>query len=73
MEVWDYRDVNMVGMVWVIVPIYPTHWINIRLVSILMSMQVSVMWVPAYFFNIHGYYDTYICLLDIKNTRTRYS
>jgi len=44
-----YRDVNGVGMVRVIAPPYLTRWINICSILVLRSVQVSAMWVPAFF------------------------
>jgi len=48
------RDVNGAGrvrVVRVVAPMYPTHWINIHPVSVL----ISVIRVLAYFFHIRGY------------------
>ena len=52
-----YRDVNGVRRVWVVALPYPTCWINIHPVPlpVPISMQVSVMRILTYFFNIHGY------------------
>jgi len=44
------RDVNEADRVRVVAPPYFIRWINIRLIPVPISVRVSIMRVPAYFF-----------------------
>jgi len=57
-----YRDVNGAGRVRIVAPLYPTRWINIRPVSVLIFVEYPLCGYPYFFFHIYEYLRVFIKL-----------